>query len=211
MDFPRDFLGECSRFRLFLYFPVPEMSYFLGSVSRPSFQMPCQSAYIANIWADKLGFSTLLCNILGYIPISDEAFPYCNYELLDFRSMKYYIIYLELSSGSAGIQAWPPQYTVFKLNYGTERPYVQGIKVLVFRAIVRVPDKSINTVYRCYGNFSLLRPYHGEHGPKVPVTLEYIVLQRVLQKRECMSILTRMIMHLISNDWLIKLGYLNNL
>jgi hypothetical protein len=25
------------------------------------------------------------------------------------------------------------------------------------------------------------------------------------------KILTRMIMHLISNDWLIKLGYLNNL
>jgi hypothetical protein len=31
-----------------------------------------------------------------------------------------------------------------------------------------------------YGNFSLSRPYHGEHGPKVPVTPEYIVLQRVL-------------------------------
>jgi hypothetical protein len=61
------------------------------------------------------------------------------------------------------------------------------------------------------GNFLLLRPYHGEHGPKVPVTPEHIVLQRVLRKRECMSILTRMIMHLISNDWLIKLGYLNNL
>jgi hypothetical protein len=54
------------------------------------------------------------------------------------------------------------------------------------------------------GNFLLIRPYHGEHGPKVPVTPEYIVLQRVLRKRECMSILTRMIMHLISNDWLIK-------
>jgi hypothetical protein len=40
------------------------------------------------------------------------------------------------------------------------------------------------------GNFLLLRPYHGEHGPKVPVTPEYIVLQRVLRKRECMSILT---------------------
>jgi hypothetical protein len=40
------------------------------------------------------------------------------------------------------------------------------------------------------GNFLLLRPYHGEHGPKVSVTPEYIVLQRVLQKRECMSILT---------------------
>jgi hypothetical protein len=53
-------------------------------------------------------------------------------------------------------------------------------------------------------NFLLLRPYHGEHGPKVPVTPEYIVLQRVLQKRECMSILTKMSMHLISNDWLIK-------
>jgi hypothetical protein len=25
------------------------------------------------------------------------------------------------------------------------------------------------------GNFLLLRPYHGEHGPKVPVTPEYIV------------------------------------
>jgi hypothetical protein len=61
------------------------------------------------------------------------------------------------------------------------------------------------------GNFLLLRPYHGEHGPKVPVTPKYIVLQRVLRKRECMSILTRMIMHLISNDWLIKLSYLNNL
>jgi hypothetical protein len=36
------------------------------------------------------------------------------------------------------------------------------------------------------GNFLLLRPYHGEHGPKVPVTPEYIVLQRVLRKRECM-------------------------
>jgi hypothetical protein len=47
------------------------------------------------------------------------------------------------------------------------------------------------------GNFLLLRPYHGEHGPKVPVTPEYIVLQRVLRKRECMTILTRMIMHLI--------------
>jgi hypothetical protein len=31
------------------------------------------------------------------------------------------------------------------------------------------------------GNFLLLRPYHGEHGPKVPVTPEYIVLQRVLR------------------------------
>jgi hypothetical protein len=30
------------------------------------------------------------------------------------------------------------------------------------------------------GNFLLLRPYHGEHVPKVPVTPEYIVLQRVL-------------------------------
>jgi hypothetical protein len=40
------------------------------------------------------------------------------------------------------------------------------------------------------GNFLLLRPYHGEHGPKVPVTPSYIVLQRVLRKRECMSILT---------------------
>jgi hypothetical protein len=38
------------------------------------------------------------------------------------------------------------------------------------------------------GNFLLLRPYHGEHGPKVPVTPEYIVLQWVLRKRECMSI-----------------------
>jgi hypothetical protein len=62
-----------------------------------------------------------------------------------------------------------------------------------------------------HGNFLLLRPYHGEHGPRVPVTPEYIVLQRVQRKPECMSILTRMIMHLISNDWLIKLGYLNNL
>jgi hypothetical protein len=41
------------------------------------------------------------------------------------------------------------------------------------------------------GNFLLLRPYHGEHGPKVPVTPEYIVLQRVLRKRECMSIITK--------------------
>jgi hypothetical protein len=32
------------------------------------------------------------------------------------------------------------------------------------------------------GNFLLLKPYHGEHGPKVPVTPEYIVLQRVLRK-----------------------------
>jgi hypothetical protein len=40
------------------------------------------------------------------------------------------------------------------------------------------------------GNFLLLRPYHGEHEPKVPVTPEYIVLQRVLRKRECMSILS---------------------
>jgi hypothetical protein len=32
------------------------------------------------------------------------------------------------------------------------------------------------------GNFLLLRSYHGEHGPKVPVTLEYIALQRVLRK-----------------------------
>jgi hypothetical protein len=31
------------------------------------------------------------------------------------------------------------------------------------------------------GNFLLLRPYHGEHGPKVPVTRENIVLQRVLR------------------------------
>jgi hypothetical protein len=30
------------------------------------------------------------------------------------------------------------------------------------------------------GDFLLLRPYHGEHGPKVPVTPEYIVLQRML-------------------------------
>jgi hypothetical protein len=42
-----------------------------------------------------------------------------------------------------------------------------------------------------HGNFLLLRPYHCEHGPKVPVTPEYIVLQCVLQKRECMSILTQ--------------------
>jgi hypothetical protein len=45
------------------------------------------------------------------------------------------------------------------------------------------------------GNFLLLRPYHGEHGPKVPVTQEYIVLQRVLRKRECLSILTKMSIH----------------
>jgi hypothetical protein len=51
------------------------------------------------------------------------------------------------------------------------------------------------------GNFLLLRPYHGEHGPKVPVTREYIVLQRVLRKRECISTLTKTSMHLISNDW----------
>jgi hypothetical protein len=50
------------------------------------------------------------------------------------------------------------------------------------------------------GNFLLLRPYHGEHGPKVPFTPEFIVLQRVLRKRECMSILTKMSIHLISND-----------
>jgi hypothetical protein len=32
----------------------------------------------------------------------------------------------------------------------------------------------------CYnGNFLLIRPYHGEHGPKVPVTPEYIALQHV--------------------------------
>jgi hypothetical protein len=40
------------------------------------------------------------------------------------------------------------------------------------------------------GNFLSLRPYHGEHGPVVPVTPEDIVLQLVLQKRECVSILT---------------------
>jgi hypothetical protein len=40
-------------------------------------------------------------------------------------------------------------------------------------------------------NFLLLRPYHGEHGPKVPVTPElHCFAQRVLRKRECMSILT---------------------
>jgi hypothetical protein len=50
------------------------------------------------------------------------------------------------------------------------------------------------------GNFLLLRPYHGEHGPKVPVTPKYIVLQRVPRKRECMSILTKMSIQLISND-----------
>jgi hypothetical protein len=54
--------------------------------------------------------------------------------------------------------------------------------------------------YMTYGNFLLLRPYHGEHGPKVPVTPEYIGLQRVLRERECMSILTKMCIHLISND-----------
>jgi hypothetical protein len=39
-----------------------------------------------------------------------------------------------------------------------------------------------------HGNFLLLRPYHGEHGPKVPVTPEYlsIVFQQDLRKRECM-------------------------
>jgi hypothetical protein len=42
-----------------------------------------------------------------------------------------------------------------------------------------------------YGNFLLLRPYHNEHGPKVPVTPEYIVFQRVLRKRGCMSILAK--------------------
>jgi hypothetical protein len=47
----------------------------------------------------------------------------------------------------------------------------------------------IATSQQSDGNFLLLRPYHGEHGPKVPVTPEYIVLQRVLRKRECMSIL----------------------
>jgi hypothetical protein len=41
------------------------------------------------------------------------------------------------------------------------------------------------------GTFLLLRPYHGEHGPEVLVTPEYIVLQRVLQKPECMSTLTK--------------------
>jgi hypothetical protein len=42
------------------------------------------------------------------------------------------------------------------------------------------------------GNFLLLRLYHGEHGPEVPVMPEDIVLQRVLRKRKCMSILTKM-------------------
>jgi hypothetical protein len=63
---------------------------------------------------------------------------------------------------------------------------------------------SANMVLYTNGNFLLLRPYHGEHGTKVPVTPEYIVLQRVLRKQECMSILTRVIMHLISIDLLIK-------
>lgn len=42
-------------------------------------------------------------------------------------------------------------------------------------------------------NFLLLRPYHSEHGPKEPVTplKVHVVLQRVLQKVECMSILTK--------------------
>jgi hypothetical protein len=54
------------------------------------------------------------------------------------------------------------------------------------------------------GNFLLLRLYYGEHRPKVPVTMKYILLQRVVQKWKCMSILTKTNMHLISNDWLIK-------
>jgi hypothetical protein len=55
-------------------------------------------------------------------------------------------------------------------------------------------------------NFLLVRPYHGEHGPQVPVTSEYIVLQRVLRKRECMSILTKNSNKHASyvNGWLIK-------
>jgi hypothetical protein len=53
----------------------------------------------------------------------------------------------------------------------------------------------------------VIRSY--EHGPKVPVTPEYIVLQRVLRKRKCMSILTKNWnnMHLISNGRLPKDTY----
>jgi hypothetical protein len=60
------------------------------------------------------------------------------------------------------------------------------------------------------GNFLLLRPYHGEHGPKVPFTPEYIVLQRVLQKRECVSILTNNLnKHASYFKWLANQSYLN--
>ena len=56
---------------------------------------------------------------------------------------------------------------------------------------LRKQSMNVNLLLEIDGNFLLLRPYHSEHGPKVPVTPEYIVLQRVLQKRECMSILTK--------------------
>jgi hypothetical protein len=45
--------------------------------------------------------------------------------------------------------------------------------------IAKLPIGTLRPVENIYGNFLLLRPYHGEHGPEVPVTPEYIVLQRV--------------------------------
>jgi hypothetical protein len=57
----------------------------------------------------------------------------------------------------------------------------------------------------------IIRPYHGEHGPKVLVTMEYIVLQRVLRKRECMSILTKSSKkHASYFKWSANQSYLNN-
>jgi cytochrome c-type biogenesis protein CcmH/NrfF len=74
------------------------------------------------------------------------------------------------------------------------------------RLAIQLFDQLLTNQY-IIGNFLLLRPQYRLstamwHVPKVPVTLKYIVLQRVLQKRECMSILKLRIqtnMHLISN------------
>lgn len=82
------------------------------------------------------------------------------------------------------------------------------------------PIWMLNIVLLAYNNFSLFRPYHVSMHmarPEVPATPEYrIVLQRLLQNRDRMSILTKTrsknstrIKQIILNGWL--QSYLNNL
>jgi hypothetical protein len=67
-----------------------------------------------------------------------------------------------------------------------------------------------------YCNLLFSRPYNDEHGPKVPITSEYIVLQRVPQKREYMSIIQSILTkrsnkHAYHFKWLSIQSYLNNI
>jgi hypothetical protein len=77
------------------------------------------------------------------------------------------------------------------LGYGTRRLPVGRAHASLGQQqsiLYMIRQNMHNDLVALHDNFILLRPYHGEHRPKVQVTAEYIHgnLQRVLQKRECM-------------------------